>query len=170
MRVLKSTSSSTTAAVAIPESAAPGGGGTAVGPRSEWRSPMPYVFGGVAAMMGLIAFGLLILACSYWNLNGSGSDEDEGVKGAKKTGSKQVCGEQFVVILAGDDRPTCLATPAAAARGCACSSGSDEKGGGGKAAAMADRAAASAGENKQQGEEEARQRHHHELHLQASSS
>ncbi|KAG0468619.1 hypothetical protein HPP92_017947 [Vanilla planifolia] len=38
--------------------------------RSAWHSPVPYLFGGLAAMLGLIAFALLILACSYWKLSG----------------------------------------------------------------------------------------------------
>ncbi|PPS09329.1 hypothetical protein GOBAR_AA11312 [Gossypium barbadense] len=42
-------------------------------PRSPWHSPVPYLFGGLAAMLGLIAFALLILACSYWRLSGRNS-------------------------------------------------------------------------------------------------
>lgn len=30
--------------------------------RSTWHSPVPYLFGGLAAVLGLIAFALLILA------------------------------------------------------------------------------------------------------------
>ncbi|EMS45822.1 hypothetical protein TRIUR3_28536 [Triticum urartu] len=41
-----------------------------VAPHSPWQSPVPYLFGGLAAMLGLIAFALLILACSYWKLSG----------------------------------------------------------------------------------------------------
>nr|GFA24245.1 protein glutamine dumper 2-like [Tanacetum cinerariifolium] len=37
--------------------------------RSPWHSPVPYLFGGLAAMLGLIAFALLILACSYWKIS-----------------------------------------------------------------------------------------------------
>ncbi|CAI9775666.1 unnamed protein product [Fraxinus pennsylvanica] len=47
--------------------------------RSPWHSPVPYLFGGLAVMLGLIAFALLILACSYWKLsdqmNGAGEGE-----------------------------------------------------------------------------------------------
>uniref|UniRef100_M8BL98 Protein GLUTAMINE DUMPER 3 n=1 Tax=Aegilops tauschii TaxID=37682 RepID=M8BL98_AEGTA len=43
--------------------------GTAA-PHSTWQSPVPYLFGGLAAMLGLIALALLILACSYWKLSG----------------------------------------------------------------------------------------------------
>ncbi|XP_008223534.1 PREDICTED: protein GLUTAMINE DUMPER 2 [Prunus mume] len=92
--------------------------------RSPWHSPVPYLFGGLAAMLGLIAFALLILACSYWKLsgylesgeNGPGSEPDleagEGGKG-DETGQKAqpVFEEKILVIMAGDAKPTFLATP-----------------------------------------------------------
>ncbi|KAL2489898.1 Protein GLUTAMINE DUMPER 2 [Forsythia ovata] len=62
--------------------------------RSPWHSPVPYLFGGLAAMLGLIAFALLILACSYWKLsdqmNGAGEGErdveaGDGQKGENTT-------------------------------------------------------------------------------------
>ena len=43
---------------------------------STWHSPVPYLFGGLAAMLGLIAFALLILACSYWKLSGQLQNEE----------------------------------------------------------------------------------------------
>lgn len=77
-------------------------------------------------MLGLIAFALLILACSYWKLSGSqagnGDDDDQRDLengGDEKTGdggigkAKIVYQEKFVVIMAGDVNPTCLATPTA---------------------------------------------------------
>ncbi|CAM8889732.1 unnamed protein product [Rhodiola kirilowii] len=81
-------------------------------------SPVPYLFGGFAAMLGgLIAFALLILACSYCKLYGEehhGDDlerwKDEEEEKKKKEISV-VYEERFVVILAGDDKPSCLATP-----------------------------------------------------------
>ncbi|BBG92905.1 glutamine dumper 3 [Prunus dulcis] len=92
--------------------------------RSPWHSPVPYLFGGLAAMLGLIAFALLILACSYWKLsgylesgeNGAGSEQDleagEGGKG-DETAQKAppVFEEKILVIMAGDAKPTFLATP-----------------------------------------------------------
>ncbi|KAJ6849790.1 protein GLUTAMINE DUMPER 5 [Iris pallida] len=44
---------------------------------STWHSPVPYLFGGLAAMLGLIAFALLILACSYWRLSGFLDDDQD---------------------------------------------------------------------------------------------
>jgi hypothetical protein len=97
---------------------------------SPWQSPVPYLFGGLATMLGLIALSLLALACSYWKLSGSlsagepGDDADhhrarragDGEKGAAdgKTGpAGDRWLEHVVVIMAGDERPTFLAMPAA---------------------------------------------------------
>ncbi|CAA2992175.1 protein GLUTAMINE DUMPER 3-like [Olea europaea var. sylvestris] len=95
-------------------------------PRAEStvrRSPVPYLFGGLAAMLGLIALALLILACSYWKLSGrmntgEGQRGDRDVEaGDEKNGSAAVkrplpvFEEKIVVIMAGDLKPTFLATP-----------------------------------------------------------
>ncbi|KAF3657321.1 Protein GLUTAMINE DUMPER 4 [Capsicum annuum] len=91
--------------------------------RSPCHSPVPYLFGGLAAMLGLIAFALLILACSYWKLSShlrendyhseveteSGDTENSGA-GVVKT-MPPVFEEKIVVIMAGDSRPSFLATP-----------------------------------------------------------
>ncbi|XP_020237899.1 protein GLUTAMINE DUMPER 5 [Cajanus cajan] len=90
--------------------------------RSTWHSPVPYLFGGLAAMLGLIAFALLILACSYWKLSGhlqneESSDRDLENGGGEKqsdsahTESVKPYEEKILVIMAGDDKPTFLATP-----------------------------------------------------------
>ncbi|KAG5018548.1 hypothetical protein AAZX31_06G056600 [Glycine max] len=92
---------------------------------STWHSPVPYLFGGLAAMLGLIAFALLILACSYWKLSGQLQNEEnaerdlESVVGGEKQGdsankeSVTVYEEKILVIMAGDEKPTFLATPKA---------------------------------------------------------
>lgn len=88
--------------------------------RSPWHSPVPYLFGGLAAMLGLIAFALLILACSYWKLSGylEGEADDRDLEAGETDGD--ACDEKpslvyepkFLVIMAGQEKPTCLATPA----------------------------------------------------------
>ncbi|KAG6706729.1 hypothetical protein I3842_07G235500 [Carya illinoinensis] len=95
--------------------------------RSPWHSPVPYLFGGLAATLGLIAFALLILACSYWRLAGQldereGQDERDLESGAgegKEAGDSEskvakVYEEEILVIMAGDKKPTFLATPVCA--------------------------------------------------------
>lgn len=74
-------------------------------------------------MLGLIAFALMILACSYWRLSGQldqdregqrdverGAEEKEGGSGK----SVKVYEEKILVIMAGDENPTFLATPVCA--------------------------------------------------------
>ncbi|KAL3532877.1 hypothetical protein ACH5RR_006398 [Cinchona calisaya] len=92
-------------------------------PRSPWHSPVPYLFGGLAAMLGLIAFALLILACSYWRLSGhlennnerdleaGESNQDGSEDGDLKKAAQPVFEEKFLVIMPGHVKPTCLATP-----------------------------------------------------------
>ncbi|KAL6645939.1 hypothetical protein ACP70R_017547 [Stipagrostis hirtigluma subsp. patula] len=88
---------------------------------SAWHSPVPYLFGGLAAMLGLIAFALLILACSYWKLSGyleGGAGRGDG-DGSSADGGKPAAAdlpppiweEKILVIMAGDVKPTYLATP-----------------------------------------------------------
>ena len=108
--------------------AAAGAKANATAPHSQWQSPVPYLFGGLAAMLGLIAFALLILACSYWKLSGyldadrdrrAGSSGESGAadgeKGSAAGAARPAVGfqEHVVVIMAGEERPTFLATPAA---------------------------------------------------------
>ncbi|KAJ3708013.1 hypothetical protein LUZ61_011718 [Rhynchospora tenuis] len=93
-----------------------------LGPHSTWRSPVPYLFGGIAAMMGVIALALLILACSYWKLSGfldsvsSNEESSSGAEGEKGSSDSDVGPvivqtEHVAVIMAGQERPTYLATP-----------------------------------------------------------
>ncbi|XP_074271731.1 protein GLUTAMINE DUMPER 2-like [Silene latifolia] len=117
-----------------------------VGPATGWKSPVPYLFGGLAAMLGLIAFALLILACSYWKLSGhmdggddGGDGDDEKVKTAETV--KAVYENSIFVIMAGEEKPTFLATPATSRTtsfgvsdgkpscSCSCSSSSSDEGG-----------------------------------------
>lgn len=68
-------------------------------------------------MLGLIAFALLILACSYWRLSSHLDDGADRDSAAEKSGSSAktpaVYEEKIVVIMAGDEKPTFLATPIA---------------------------------------------------------
>ncbi|KAK7260998.1 hypothetical protein RIF29_27301 [Crotalaria pallida] len=83
-----------------------------------WNSPIPYLFGGLAAMLGLIAFALLILAFSYkrrmgqWqNQDGSNHRDLEKESDTEKKEAVKVYEEKILVIMAGDENPTFLATP-----------------------------------------------------------
>ncbi|CAM0909043.1 unnamed protein product [Alopecurus aequalis] len=98
-------------------------GTAAAAAHSPWQSPVPYLFGGLAAMLGLIAFALLILACSYWKLSGyldapsdgaQDGDSAGGEKGSASGTARPAADflEHVVVIMAGEERPTFLAKPA----------------------------------------------------------
>ncbi|KAL0906403.1 hypothetical protein M5K25_024895 [Dendrobium thyrsiflorum] len=92
---------------------------------APWRSPLPYLFGGLASMLGLITFALLVLACAYWKLSGylervnSGEHMSETAgsgghgRAADEAQEKQAMAleERFVVIMAGDERKIFLANP-----------------------------------------------------------
>ncbi|KAM3336829.1 GATA zinc finger domain-containing protein 8 [Capsicum galapagoense] len=100
-------------------------------PRSAWHSPVPYLFGGLAAMLGLIAFALLILACSYWKLSGHIEENQEGdiEQGNNNNNNSSnsnsndikmvtppILEEKFLVIMAGQLKPTYIATPSLSSR------------------------------------------------------
>lgn len=83
---------------------------------SFWHSPIPYLFGGLAAMLILIAIALLVLAYTYWKLSGQLEGGDLESTGQAKT-VVQTCGpngfeeQKILVIMAGENNPTFLATP-----------------------------------------------------------
>ncbi|XP_049398467.1 protein GLUTAMINE DUMPER 2-like [Solanum stenotomum] len=85
--------------------------------KSPWHSPAPYLFAGVASMLVLITFALVILACSYWRRSGYPRENGDAESGAgeKSAGNvfkaSPVFEEKIVVIMAGDLNPTFLATP-----------------------------------------------------------
>ena len=93
--------------------------------QSFWRfdSPLVYLFGGIAVILALIIVALIILACSQrrWRLaaNGSGDIENGGddqkvAKAVYYGGEGADATPKIVVIMAGDELPTYLATPAGA--------------------------------------------------------
>ncbi|KAL6659157.1 hypothetical protein ACP70R_003197 [Stipagrostis hirtigluma subsp. patula] len=113
------TTSMSTSAPAAPPPAA------AAMQTSPWHSPVPYLFGGLAAMLGLIALALLILACSYWKLNhyldaaeassaaAPGATNGDGSKSpaATATASPGAFADLVAVVMAGEKTPTFLAAP-----------------------------------------------------------
>lgn len=91
----------------------------------SWNSPLPYLFGGLAVMLGLIALALIILACSYkksstttdeeqQRSSSSSSDDDVIEEKSPKLvlQPSEIMEPRIVVIMAGDQNPTYLAKPA----------------------------------------------------------
>ncbi|KAE8703878.1 Protein GLUTAMINE DUMPER 2 [Hibiscus syriacus] len=80
----------------------------------NWNSPIPYLFGGIAAMLGLIAIALVILACSCKE---SSTHDPHGDEAEEKPAKQEVAAMQLemepkiVVIMAGDGNPTYIANP-----------------------------------------------------------
>ncbi|OAY57003.1 protein GLUTAMINE DUMPER 3 [Manihot esculenta] len=91
-------------------------GGADGGEFQHWNSPLPYLFAGLALLLGLIAMALLILACSYKT---SPSDSLPDHEAQEKSHNKQVTFQplemepKIVVVMAGDHNPTYLAKPVA---------------------------------------------------------
>ncbi|CAL5053874.1 unnamed protein product [Urochloa decumbens] len=101
------------------------GGGVAAGPMpgggvrhpSLWRTPTPYLFLGVAAMMAVIVVALLVLLCTRRRNPSSRQLEDAADGGGDKAASvggvlvpldREPC--RVVVIMAGDRAPSFLAS------------------------------------------------------------
>ncbi|KAK3409308.1 hypothetical protein EUGRSUZ_J01435 [Eucalyptus grandis] len=82
-----------------------------------WSSPIPYLFGGLAVMLILIAVALIILACSYWKRpsNASGDADEKPVKSMIPPLDLE---PRIVVILAGDEKPKYLAKPVTSLPSC----------------------------------------------------
>ncbi|KAF5205649.1 Glutamine dumper like [Thalictrum thalictroides] len=80
----------------------------------RWNSPIPYLYGGLAVIIGLIALSLAVLACypSKSSEDNSSSGDDNDVKNPSKRALSAVRLEpEIVVIMAGNDQPTHLANP-----------------------------------------------------------
>ncbi|KAL8545138.1 hypothetical protein ACS0TY_005361 [Phlomoides rotata] len=90
----------TTAAAAASETYSP----PPTGQSSPWQPPVPYLFVGLLATLGLIAFALLLLACSYRKHHGGAADEKDG-------GRSDAEAPPVLVIMAGDAMRSPLSWP-----------------------------------------------------------
>jgi hypothetical protein len=83
---------------------------------SLWQTPIPYLFGGLAVIMGLIALALLALSCSFCKLSRNNQDGDHNDLDNKESDPQtkepiKAYEEKILVIMAGNETPTFLATP-----------------------------------------------------------
>jgi len=83
---------------------------------TEWSWPVPFLFGGLAAMMVLVAFALIILAWSYWKTfdsqsNGQSINASVELGVQTEISGEDIEEEKVVVIMAGQQNPTFLARP-----------------------------------------------------------
>lgn len=90
----------------------PGGISTASAGLFQWNSPLPYLFGALVVVFGLMTVALIFLACCHNNslADSPGEKEDKSMETAENLASMEV---KIVVIMAGDDHPTYLAKPSA---------------------------------------------------------
>ncbi|KAK7295577.1 hypothetical protein RJT34_18487 [Clitoria ternatea] len=77
----------------------------------DLSSPIPYIFGGLALMLGVIAVALLILACSYRRRYSSSNSLGVGDEEKPSKVMMMDSEPKIVVIMAGESNPTFLATP-----------------------------------------------------------
>ncbi|KAJ6402611.1 hypothetical protein OIU84_014671 [Salix udensis] len=76
------------------------------------NSPVPYLFASLALMLALIAFSLIILACSYRkSSSNSSADPEAQEKSVKQVEMRAEMEPKIVVVMAGDHIPTYLAEP-----------------------------------------------------------
>ncbi|KAK1421992.1 hypothetical protein QVD17_24808 [Tagetes erecta] len=87
-----------------------------------WRfdSPLVYLFGGIFMILGLIMMALMILVCSQrkrrlndgtGDIESGGDDDQKPATAAYNGGDCADFRPKVVVIMAGNDVPTYLATP-----------------------------------------------------------
>ncbi|WOK95219.1 hypothetical protein Cni_G03926 [Canna indica] len=74
-----------------------------------WHTPIPYLFGGLGAMMVLIAVALVILACSHWK--SSDDDQSSAAPSMAVLPFNMDYQRVVVVIMAGESKPTFMAKP-----------------------------------------------------------
>ncbi|KAG5624090.1 hypothetical protein H5410_009308 [Solanum commersonii] len=86
---------------------------------TRWNSPVPYLFGGIAIILALIALALLVVTCSYKKPSTEESssrsinvnDSDRGQEKRAVELMKPEMEPKFVVIMPGNYNPTWLAMP-----------------------------------------------------------
>ncbi|KAL1823589.1 hypothetical protein ACET3Z_010367 [Daucus carota] len=77
----------------------------------QWNSPIPYLYGGLGVVLGLITVALMFLACSPIKTSSSTSDDREEELQSKDMNELRATEPSFVVVMAGQENPTCLAKP-----------------------------------------------------------
>ncbi|KAM0039773.1 putative protein glutamine dumper [Helianthus debilis subsp. tardiflorus] len=94
---------------------------TAAATGFRWSSPIPYMFVGLASMITLIAFALIILVCTFKKpSSSSSSDSSENSTGDRDKSSVPEfhvelpveMEQKLVIVMPGDINPTYLAKPA----------------------------------------------------------
>lgn len=79
--------------------------------KTRWDSPVPYLFGGIGVLLGVIVVALLMLVCFHHR---SSCSEDKEEKPMKVVNTEEANPNhlKIAVIMPGDDNPTYVAKPA----------------------------------------------------------
>ncbi|XP_019185269.1 PREDICTED: protein GLUTAMINE DUMPER 2-like [Ipomoea nil] len=75
----------------------------------EWKSPLPYIFISLGLAFGIILVAIIVLACSLHKQSSGGADGDE--KSGSAVSRSAEMSPSFIVVMAGDAKPTHLAIP-----------------------------------------------------------
>nr|GMC57121.1 protein GLUTAMINE DUMPER 2-like [Ipomoea batatas]GMC67398.1 protein GLUTAMINE DUMPER 2-like [Ipomoea batatas] len=78
----------------------------------EWKSPLPYVFISLGLAFGIILVAIIILACSlHKQSSGAGAGDGDEKSGSPTVSRSAEMSPSFIVVMAGDAKPTHIAIP-----------------------------------------------------------
>ncbi|KAI8541794.1 hypothetical protein RHMOL_Rhmol08G0089600 [Rhododendron molle] len=79
-----------------------------------WNSPIPYLFGGLFLVLGLISWALIMLIWSYRKQSNSNNNPIPTFADHQRPTriAEADLGPKVLVVMAGDNKPTFIATPA----------------------------------------------------------
>uniref|UniRef100_A0A7N0UFW9 Uncharacterized protein n=1 Tax=Kalanchoe fedtschenkoi TaxID=63787 RepID=A0A7N0UFW9_KALFE len=86
----------------------------------HWNSPTPFLFAGLAIILGVMAVALFVLACLQLRVDSSQDSRKDEALEVNIAGAEDPIERHIVVIMPGDDKPRYLAKPCAATILCSC--------------------------------------------------
>ncbi|TMW80079.1 hypothetical protein EJD97_024123 [Solanum chilense] len=78
----------------------------------QWKSPLPYLFGGLALTMALIIVAIILLVFSFYQpCSGDDEEEDKSASRGNNSTSMAEMSPRIIVIMAGERKPTHIGVP-----------------------------------------------------------
>ncbi|KAG5624091.1 hypothetical protein H5410_009309 [Solanum commersonii] len=84
----------------------------------QWKSPLPYLFGGLALTLALIIVALLLLVFSFYQPWSDEEEEDKSASRGNNSTSMVEMSPRIIVILAGERKPTHIGVPISSSDKC----------------------------------------------------